>query len=52
MATHTYRGHIIHPADARARANGWRWEALTSRGWVYATSLAGIKDLIRDTLTR
>lgn len=50
--TRTYYGHNIYPTTGRARANGWRWEALTARGWVFASNLVGIKDLIRDTIAR
>lgn len=47
MKTHTYKGVLITPATLNN--SGFRWQARTVRsGFIYADTLAGIKNMIRD----
>lgn len=43
-----YKGAMISPYSGRA-PYGWRWEAhVEGSGFVYAATLAGVKELIRN----
>lgn len=45
---HTYRGINIHPDDGQ-NSMGLRWWALTPAGRLRASTLAGMRELIRHT---
>ena len=46
-----YMGVGIEPYTGRASYAGWKWQAFLGfgKGWAYAETLAGIKELIRQS---
>ncbi len=48
LSTRQYKGVNIHPAGRNA--SGIRWNALTDQGILRADTLAGLKQLIRETI--